>query len=82
MLNILNENVNVYTSDKLREAVENVEERLLDIQNLLQLLELSLLDNQDDKHIIRTVNVIYRFLATLLEKDFVAFREMIKDRTV
>ena len=82
MLNILNENVNVYTSDKLREAVENVEERLLDIQNLLQLLELSLLDNQDDKHIIRTVNVIYRFLVTLLQNEFVTLKKTIKDKTV
>ena len=82
MLNILNENVNVYTSDKLREAVENVEERLLDIQNLLQLLELSLLDNQDDKHIIRTVNVIYRFLVTLLQNEFVTLKNTIKDKTV
>lgn len=65
-------------SDKLREAVENVEERLLDIQNLLQLLEVSLVDNQDDKHIVRSVNIICGFLDTLIEKDIVTLKEIIK----
>ena len=82
VLNILNEKCDSITSDKLREAVENVEERLLDIQNLLQLLELSLLDNQDDKHLVRTVNIICELFHTFLEKEFMALKEMIKVKKV
>ena len=78
VLNIMNKLCDSITSDKLREAVVNVEERLLDIQTLLQLLELSLLDNQDDKHLVRTVNIICKLFHTFIEKEFMALKEMIK----
>ena len=78
VLNIMNKLCDSITSDKLREAVVNVEERLLDIQTLLQLLELSLLDNQDDKHLVQTVNIICKLFHTFIEKEFMALKEMIK----
>ena len=41
---------------------ENLEEQTKDTINILQLLETSLAENEDDPHIIRTVAIIQKML--------------------
>lgn len=46
----------------LLELKETLEEQTKDTINILQLLETSLAENEDDPHIIRTVNILQKML--------------------
>lgn len=62
----------------LLDKVQQLHESLEDIKNVVQLLEMSLVNNGDDKHIVRSVNVINKMLNTVLNDDMVALRELIQ----
>lgn len=62
----------------LTEMIDNLQEKLEDIQNITQLLEMSLANNGDDPHIIRSVNIIDRMIAKCIGEDIEALREIIQ----
>lgn len=47
----------------------SIMENLQDIQNVVQLLEVSLASNNDDESIIRSVQIINRMVNTLIEHE-------------
>lgn len=49
-------------------SISDIIEKLADIKNIAELLEISLRANADDPHIIRSVNIINRQLASVLEE--------------
>lgn len=48
--------------------IKDIIEKLEDIKTIGQLLEVSLEANEDDPHIIRSVNIINRKLESLIEE--------------
>lgn len=75
MLNEENSKVEVGV---LLDKVQQLHESLEDIKNVVQLLEMSLVNNEDDKHIVRSVNIINKMLNTVLNDDMVALKELIQ----
>ena len=60
---------NTYDNNSIICKVTPIVERLQDIQNVVQLFEVSLASNHDDENIIRTVQIIGRMVDTLIEHD-------------
>lgn len=67
---------------EMRIEVENVEERLHDIKNVVQLLEISLTQNKDDDSVIRSVGLIRRMINTLISNDMLMLKDMIYNSDV
>lgn len=64
--------------NELLTAAEKLQTGLEDIKNIVQLLEMSLANNKDDEHIIRSVNIINRMIETSINEDTVALMETIQ----
>jgi len=63
--------------ESLLGEVEEVIEKVKDVRNVLQLLEMSLQINEDDGHVARSVTVIDKMLASVLEQDLALLREKV-----
>lgn len=57
--------------------IEQLENDLDDVRNIVQLLEMSLENNQDDAHIIKSVNIIDKMLSAVMEKRIVELKEAV-----
>ena len=49
------------------QAVE-IKEELEEVLNIMQLLEISLAENEDDGHIIRSLHVLQRMVKSVMDK--------------
>ena len=67
--NMSNDNSNTFDNNSIIDKVTSVVEKLHDIQNVVQLLEVSLASNRDDESIIRTVQIINRMVGALIEHE-------------
>lgn len=63
---------------ELHELIDDLQEKLEDIQNITQLLEMSLANNGDDPHIIKSVSIIDKMLATIIMEDLEALRNSVQ----
>lgn len=52
----------------MHKTLESMQEGLSDLENVIQLLELSLQSNEDDLHIIQSVRLIGKMALALSEK--------------
>ncbi len=71
-------NNDVQTSIQL--AVEDLEENLYDVQNVVQLLAMSLTSNEEDEHMVRSINVINKMLANILKTDIVTIKQLLQHK--
>ncbi|MBP3475316.1 MAG: hypothetical protein J6K48_03230 [Lachnospiraceae bacterium] len=62
----------------LHELIDDLQEKLEDIQNITQLLEMSLANNGDDPHIIKSVGIIDKMLAAIIKEDLEALRNSVQ----
>ena len=51
-----------------RNSLESIREDMKDILNIVQLLIISLENNEEDEHVIRSVNVIQRLIKSVIDK--------------
>lgn len=51
-----------------KNSPENIREDMKDILNIVQLLAISLEDNEEDDHVIRSVNVIQRLIKSVIDR--------------
>ena len=51
--------------EKSRE--ENIKEEIKDVINIVELLEISLEDNEEDGHIIRSIHIIEKMLKSIID---------------
>lgn len=53
---------------KESEQTVKIKEELEEILNIMQLLEISLAENEDDGHIIRSLHVLQRMVKSVMDK--------------
>lgn len=70
----MSEEERFYEKNLHAEAIEEITEKMRDIRNVVQLLEISLKSNEDDGHIVRSVGVIDKMLASVVENDMPRLR--------
>ena len=46
----------------------DIKEELEEVLNIMQLLEISLTNNEDDEHIIRSLHVLQRMVKSVMDK--------------
>ncbi|MCI8973497.1 MAG: hypothetical protein HFH79_07895 [Lachnospiraceae bacterium] len=46
----------------------DIKEELEEVLNIMQLLEISLAENEDDEHIIRSLHVLQRMVKSVMDK--------------
>ena len=63
--------------ETLCSAIDNLEESLHDIKNIVQLLEISLQSNEDDRHIVRSVDIINKMVTTVINNDVCMMKKII-----
>ena len=51
-----------------KSSLESIREDMKDILNIVQLLTISLEDNEEDDHVIRSVNVIQRLIKSVIDR--------------
>lgn len=51
-----------------KNSLESIREELEDILNIVQLLAVSLDDNEEDSHIIRSVDVIQKMIKAVIDR--------------
>ncbi len=51
-----------------KSSLESIREDMKDILNIVQLLIISLENNEEDEHVIRSVNVIQRLIKSVIDK--------------
>lgn len=51
-----------------KNSPESIREDMKDILNIVQLLTISLENNEEDEHVIRSVNVIQRQIKSIIDK--------------
>ena len=51
-----------------KNSLESIREDMKDILNIVQLLIISLENNEEDEHVIRSVNVIQRLIKSVIDK--------------
>lgn len=51
-----------------KNSPESIREELEDILNIMQLLAVSLEDNEEDSHIIRSVHVIQKMIKAVIDR--------------
>lgn len=67
----------LYEERNLLNKVETVQGNLEDIRNIVQLLKMSLLNNEDDPHICRSVDIIDKMLKSVIHEDMGELRNAI-----
>lgn len=58
--------------------LEKLEDDVGDIRNIVQLLGMSLCNNEDDIHIIRTISVIDKMIEAVLKEDITGLKKVIQ----
>ena len=53
---------------KESEQTVEIKEELEEVLNIMQLLEISLAENEDDGHIIRSLHVLQRMVKSVMDK--------------
>lgn len=53
---------------EVKNSSENIREDMKDILNIAQLLIISLEINEEDDHVIRSINVIQRMIKSIIDK--------------
>lgn len=53
---------------KESEQTVKIKEELEEVLNIMQLLEISLAENEDDGHIIRSLHVLQRMVKSVMDK--------------
>ena len=48
--------------------IVDIKEELEEVLNIMQLLEISLTNNEDDEHIIRSLHVLQRMVKSVMDK--------------
>ncbi len=63
-------NGNMEEKNMIKESEQAVEikEELEEVLNIMQLLEISLAENEDDGHIIRSLHVLQRMVKSVMDK--------------
>ena len=63
-------NGNMEEKNMIKESEQTVEikEELEEVLNIMQLLEISLAENEDDGHIIRSLHVLQRMVKSVMDK--------------
>lgn len=60
---------NIHNGNNVICKATTIREKLFDIQNVVQMLEVSLASNNDDKSIIRSVSIINSMIGALIENE-------------
>lgn len=68
---------NKFNENEIRLGFETLQTNIEDVRNIVQLLEISLTENKEDKHIIRSVNVIDKMLKSILVEDMNTLKELL-----
>lgn len=58
--------------------LEKLEDDMGDIRNIVQLLGMSLCNNEDDTHIIRTISVIDKMIEAVIKEDINRLKKVIQ----
>lgn len=53
----------------LQNSIETLQDKIEDIRNIIQILEISMQNTKEDEHIIRSVSVIDKMLDNVLQVD-------------
>lgn len=53
----------------LQNSIETLQDKIEDIRNIIQILEISMQNTEEDEHIIRSVSVIDKMLDNVLQVD-------------
>lgn len=53
---------------EVKNSPDNIQEDMKDILNIVQLLTISLENNEEDEHVMRSVNVIQRLIKSVIDK--------------
>ena len=54
--------------NKGEKNIVDIKEELEEVLNIMQLLEISLTNNEDDEHIIRSLHVLQRMVKSVMDK--------------
>ncbi len=60
-------NNNMEEKNMVRNTMD-IKEELEEVLNIMQLLEISLAENEDDEHIIRSLHVLQRMVKSVMDK--------------
>lgn len=63
-----NDNMEERNMIRNMEELKEIKEELEEVLNIMQLLEISLAENEDDGHIIRSLHVLQRMVKSVMDK--------------
>lgn len=70
-------NCNKVNVNKVLLEIETLQTNVCDVRNIVQLLEMSLTENQDDKHIIRSIKIIDKMVRTIEVEDIGRLKDLL-----
>lgn len=68
---------NIIEQQVVHNALITLQNNVEDIRNIVQLLSMSLYNNEDDVHILRSTAVIDKMLETLVDVDVQRLKDML-----